>query len=95
MDAEGLLHPEVAQGVVVDARLDHERLAELALPDGGYWARVPDPDGGCASLVVTFSTDEAALAGVEAARHAGADLVSTDVDGPRVDDDFVVSGGVL
>jgi hypothetical protein len=83
----------VAQGVVVDARLDHDRLAQLDLPDGDYWARMPAPDGGCASLLVQFSADEAVLASVDAVRHAAADPIVTDIDGPRVDDDFVVPGG--
>jgi hypothetical protein len=81
----------VVDGAVVDARLDAARLAELDLPEGTWWARVVDPNGACASLVVTFSTDEAALAHAEPARHADAAPTPADPDGPRVDDDFVVA----
>lgn len=88
-----MLASDVVDGLVVDARLDAQRLAELDLPDGTWWARVLDPKGACASLVVTFSTEEAALAGAQATRHASADPVDASLDGPRVDDDFVVDGG--
>jgi hypothetical protein len=90
IEVDGLLVPDVVDGIVVDARLDAGRLAQLALPDGSWWSRVADPDGGCSSLVVTFSTDEATLASAQPLRHEAATPVAASSDGPRVDDDFVV-----
>ena len=71
-----LLLPVVAQGVVVDARLDHAVLAELALERGSWHARLPAPDGGCEDVVVQFTADEARLGDLAAERHALAEVAS-------------------
>lgn len=65
--------PVLAQGVVVDARIDHEVLAELALEPGRWHTIFPNDDDGqsasdapCAQLVVFFDADDTELGRLEA-----------------------------
>jgi len=90
IDEPGLFTPVMAQGLVVDARLNHDVLAELALAPGRWHVRYTNESAGdCQEFLRTFHVSDAALVAAEPRRSyrpsapAGERAERTDVPGGR------------